>query len=189
MQKGWEGMENRRLGSDRVFRQHYRFIFYAGFTLECVYVFNILDACRVHARAHADTPMHISLAEHSAEHGKLAFPRPLPHLPPWFAHRPPPALVLHRVLPSFLSFLHKSAIFYPFSSSHWSLFLSHRVFFSAPLPSPLLPPLACLARASNILASFPRAFSFPCLLALRDPLKSLSLCFSRHSFSRATPPT
>lgn len=30
------GWENRRLSPDRVFRRHYRFIFYAGFTIGCV---------------------------------------------------------------------------------------------------------------------------------------------------------
>lgn len=41
-------------------------------------------------------------------------------------------------------------------------------------------PLSFALRVSNISVSFPQASSFPRLLALRDPLKSLSLCFSRY---------
>lgn len=95
--------------------------------LSNVYVFNILDARRVHARANTDASRSPNIQRSTNSY----FP---PRLPLWSSRRSPP---------SFLSFLHKSAIFYPLSSR--CLFLPFQLFFFLISLSRLLPPLTRLA--------------------------------------------
>lgn len=125
----------------------------------------------------------ISLAEHLAEHEKLAFPLIYPSGLPVTLLRSFFTVLSH---PS-SHFCTNPRSFIPFPLLIGPLLASGSFFSRSCYLSCFL--LLLISRTSNIFVSFPRAFSSPCLLALRDPLKSFSLCFSRYSFSRATPPT
>lgn len=83
--------------------------------------------------------------------------------------------------PRFLSFLHKSMIFYSLFSRSFSLsFFSTFHFF----PSVFLSLFARLRTSPHLFREIPPPF-LAC--SLRDPLKSFSLCTLRNSFSWITP--
>jgi hypothetical protein len=132
------------------------------FTLDLasdVYVFNIPDA-----RADTDACADASRS-HLADHGP----------PPASPRGRPPPRGRSAALPLISAQIRDplSALSFSHPGSFFLLSLS----------------LLLVLHACNVSVSFPRASSFSRSLAPRDPLKSLSLCSSRYSFSQATPPT
>lgn len=123
------------------------------------------------ARARIDAPMRLST---NVQRCTNSYPLPPPPYPPL----PPVSRRASSFIPRFLSFQHKSVIFY----SLLSLSLSPRCLF---FPFHFLPSVSlCFSpRASS---TSPYLFrEIPPFLAcsLRDPLKSFSLCTLRNSFS------
>ena len=147
-------MENRRLNSDRVFRRHYRFIFYAGFTIGCMFLISWM-----HNRARIDASRSTNVQRCTNSH---SLPPPSSYSPRFLVARSCSSLTCSHFYTNPQSFIRFSL------SLSLSLFLfSYSFLFSVSL------------RVSSISSHLFGEISLFLACSLRDPLKSFSLCTFR----------